>query len=118
VRNSSSPAKEEVLVVQTAIFRFLRHLEFVLKESYLHAAEPDRPYVGAACQHDFEIQTRLDPRRLVFIIDRSGARRVCKVPFGHWKTSAFVAALRGHRRAASQSNLLTLFDPLYNESII
>jgi transposase len=60
------------------------------------------------------MQTRLDPRRLVFI-DETGAstnmtrrygrgtrgeRLVCKVPHGHWKTSTFVAALRYNRVTA------------------
>ena len=53
------------------------------------------------------MQMRLDPRRLAFIDETSvstnmtrrygrarGARLVCKVPHGHWKTSTFVAALR------------------------
>jgi hypothetical protein len=52
------------------------------------------------------MQTRLDPRRFVFIDETSastnmtrrfrarGARLVYKVPHGHWKTSTFVAALR------------------------
>ena len=40
-------AKEEVVVSQTAIFRFLRHLELLFKKS-LHAAEPDRPDVAVS----------------------------------------------------------------------
>ena len=53
------------------------------------------------------MQTRLDPRRFVFIDETGastnmtrrygrtrGARLICKVPHGHWKTSTFVAALR------------------------
>ena len=53
-------------------------------------------------------QTRLDPRRLVFIDEtwaktnmarargrcRRGARLIGRVPHGHWKTSTFVAGLR------------------------
>jgi transposase len=60
------------------------------------------------------MQTRLDPRRLVFIDETSastnmtrrygrgtrGERLVCKVPFGHWKTSTFIAALRYNRVTA------------------
>ena len=77
-----------------------------LKKS-LHAAEQDRPDVVAARKAWFKMQMRLDPRRLAFIDETSvstnmtrrygrarGARLVCKVPHGHWKTSTFVAALR------------------------
>ena len=60
------------------------------------------------------MQTRLDPRRLVFIDETAastnmtrrygrgtrGERLVCKVPHGHWKTSTFVAALRHNRVTA------------------
>jgi transposase len=84
----------------------------LLKKS-LHAAEQDRPDVAAARRAWFKLQTRLDPRRLVFIDETSastnmtrrygrarGARLVCKVPYGHWKTSTFVAALRYDRVTA------------------
>ena len=60
------------------------------------------------------MQTRLDPRRLVFIDETAastnmtrrygrgarGERLVCKVPHGHWKTSTFVAGLRHNRVTA------------------
>lgn len=60
------------------------------------------------------MQMRLDPRRLVFIDETCastnmtrrygrgtrGERLVCKVPFGHWKTSTFIAALRHNRVTA------------------
>jgi hypothetical protein len=100
-----------VVVSQTAIFRTLRHLEFTQKS--LHGAEQDRPDVAAARRAWFKLQTSLDPRRLVFIDETSastnmtrrygrarGARLVCKVPYGHWKTSTFVAALRYDRVTA------------------
>lgn len=59
-------------------------------------------------------QSKLDPRRLVFIDEtsattnmtrrygrrRRGERLVCKVPHGHWKTSTFIAALRHNRVTA------------------
>jgi hypothetical protein len=98
-------AEEEVVVSQTAIFRTLRHLEFTQKS--LHGAEQDRPDMAAARRAWFKLQTRLDPRPLVFIDETSastnmtrrygrarGARLVCKVPYGHWKTATFVAVLR------------------------
>jgi len=106
-------AEEKVVVSQTAIFRFLRHLEFTFKKS-LRAAEQDRPDVAAARKAWFKMQARLDPKRLVFIDETSastnmtrrygrgtrGERLVCKVPHGHWKTSTFVAALRYNRVTA------------------
>jgi transposase len=60
------------------------------------------------------MQTKLDPRRLVFIDETSastnmtrrygrgarGARLVCKIPYGPWKTSTFIAALRHNRVTA------------------
>ncbi|MDI7776344.1 transposase [Asticcacaulis sp. EMRT-3] len=56
-------------------------------------------------------QNRLDPRRLVFIDEtwaktnmtrthgrcRKGRRLRAKAPFGHWKTTTFLAALRHNR---------------------
>ena len=60
------------------------------------------------------MQTRLDPKKLVFIDETAastdmtrrygrgarGERLECKVPHGHWKTSTFVAALRHNRVTA------------------
>jgi len=84
-----------------------------LKKS-LHAAEQDRPDVAAARKAWQRMQMKLDPRRLVFIDETCastnmtrrygrgtrGERLVCKVPFGHWKTSTFIAALRHNRVTA------------------
>jgi len=94
----------------SALFAILVSL---LKKS-LHAAEQDRPDVAAARKAWFEMQTKLDPRKLVFIDETAastnmtrrygrgtrGERLVCKVPHGHWKTSTFVAALRHNRVTA------------------
>ena len=74
----------------------------------MHAAEQERPDVAearAAWQAD---QPELDPARLVFIDEtgtstamarlrgraKRGRRVVGRVPWGHWKTMTFVAALR------------------------
>jgi transposase len=72
------------------------------------AAEQDHPDVAAARAQWHAGQTELNPERLVFI-DETGAstnmtrrygrsprgeRLVCGVPWGHWKTTTFVAALR------------------------
>jgi transposase len=74
----------------------------------LHAAEQDRPDVAKARELWKTGQSALDPARLVFI-DETGAntkmtrahgrcargrRLVCKVPWGHWKTTTFVCGLR------------------------
>jgi transposase len=80
----------------------------------LHAAEQDRPDVAVARKAWHKMQTRLDPRRLVFIDETCaftnmthrygrgtcGERLVCKVPYGHWKTSTVMAALRHNRITA------------------
>jgi transposase len=73
-----------------------------------HASEQERPDVAAARQEWQATQAELNPERLVFI-DETGAstnmarrygrcprgeRLVSRVPWGHWKTTTFVAALR------------------------
>ncbi len=74
----------------------------------LHAAEQTRPDVAAARAEWAKQQPELDPARLVFLDEtwtttnmicrfgRSprGERVIGAVPYGHWKTSTFVAALR------------------------
>jgi transposase len=72
------------------------------------AAEQDRPDVAAARQEWIASEPDLDPERLIFI-DETGAatdmarrygrcprgeRLVSAVPWGHWKTTTFVAGLR------------------------
>ena len=73
-----------------------------------HASEQERPDVAAARLEWQAGQAELDPERVVFI-DETGAstnmarrygrcprgeRLVSSVPWGHWKTTTFVAALR------------------------
>ena len=83
--------------------------------------------MAAARKAWIKLQTKLDPRRLVFIDETSastnmtrrygrtrGARLVCKVPYGHWKTSTFVAALRHNRVTAP----LLLDGPMNGESFL
>jgi transposase len=72
------------------------------------ASEQDRPDVAEARQNWHASQAELNPERLVFI-DETGAstnmarrygrcprgeRLLSSVPWGHWKTTTFVAALR------------------------
>jgi len=74
----------------------------------LRASEQDRPDVAARRQVWRAAQPYIDPERLVFI-DETGAstkmtrlyaraprgkRVIGAAPFGHWKTTTFVAALR------------------------
>src|SRR6266705_2549514 len=74
----------------------------------LHAAERDRPDVAEARQKWKAEQPGLDVTRLVFIDETGtntkmvrargrcarGRRLIGKAPFGHWKTTTFVAGLR------------------------
>jgi len=78
-----------------------------LKKS-LHASEQDRPDVARRRQQWKQHQDKVDPKRLVFIDETwvktnmtrthgrcpRGQRLIAKVPYGHWKTLTFVAALR------------------------
>lgn len=72
-----------------------------------HAAEQDRPDILKRREAWFDGQTELDPERLVFIDEtwastnmarrygRSprGQRLRVGIPYGHWKTTTFVAGL-------------------------
>jgi hypothetical protein len=70
-------AKERVVVSQTAISASFVILNSPLKKS-LHAAEQDRPDVAAALRAWFKMQTRLDPRRLVFIDETSASTNMTR----------------------------------------
>ena len=80
----------------------------VTKKKIIHAAEQDRADVAVARTVWKEEQPTLEPENLVFI-DETGAatdmaraygrgpigeRVIGKVPYGHWKTTTFVAGLR------------------------
>jgi hypothetical protein len=72
------------------------------------AAELDRADVRARRAAWLQERDHLDPRQLVFLDEtwaktnmapthgrcRRGERLIARVPFGHWKTSTFLAALR------------------------
>lgn len=74
----------------------------------LRATEQDRPDVDAGRAAWRIQQAGLDPERLVFLDEtwaktnmtrprgrsRCGTRLIASVPYGHWKTTTFVAALR------------------------
>ena len=77
----------------------------------LFASEQDRPQIARRRMQWRKYQGRLDPTRLVFIDEtwaktnmtrahgraRRGERLHAKVPFGHWRTLTFLAALRHDR---------------------
>jgi transposase len=104
---------KKITVGKSSISRFLHHLKLSFKKS-LRAAEQDRPDVAAARKTLQRRQTRLDPRKLVFIDETSvsttitrlygrapqGERLVQKVLHGSWKTVTFIAALRHDRVTA------------------
>ena len=74
----------------------------------MHAAEQERPDIAQARADWLAEQASLDPARLVFIDEtgtwtnmarlrgraKRGRRVIGRVPWGHWKTVTFVAALR------------------------
>jgi transposase len=74
----------------------------------VHASEQERPDVKAAREAWRESQPSLDPARLVFIDETGtatdlartrgrgpkGERVLGRVPYGHWKTTTFIAGLR------------------------
>ena len=96
-----------VEVGKSSIARFLKRLRISFKKT-LCAAEQKRPDVAAARAAWRETQSTLDPRKLVFIDETwastnmtprygrcaIGKRLIGYAPFGHWKTTTFVAALR------------------------
>jgi len=93
------------------VWRFLARHRITRKKKTGHASEQEREDVEASREAWFEGQLDLDPRKLVFIdetsISTSMARRFgwaprgerCRasIPFGHWKTTTFVAGLRVDR---------------------
>jgi transposase len=107
-------AKEQVTVSQSAISRFLHHIDLTFKKKSVHAAEQDRPDVAAARRALRKQQQTLDPKKLVFIDETAattkmtrlygraphGIRLVDKVPHGHWKTTTFICGLRYNRVTA------------------
>ena len=97
-----------IKVGRSSVGRFVERLELTYKKKTLRAAEQQRPDVAAAREAWSETQKSLDPRRLVFIDEtwastnmaprygrcEKGKRLIAHVPFGHWKTTTLIAALR------------------------
>ena len=79
-----------------------------LEKKVLRAAEQDRPDVKEKRQQWRQRQPQFDRSKLVFIDETwastnmsrrygrcpKGQRLVCAIPYGHWKTTTFVGALR------------------------
>ena len=77
----------------------------------LRAAEQERPDVAAAREQWRAMQSAIDPSKLVFIDETGtatnltrlrgraprGKRLIGRAPFGHWKTTTFVAGLRNDK---------------------
>ena len=97
-----------VRVGVSSVWRFFERHGISFKKT-VHAAEPQRADVAAARLVWKNLQPWLDPRRLVFLDEtgtatnmarrrrrcRRGFRLIGRVPHGHWKTTTFVAGLRG-----------------------
>jgi transposase len=87
------------------------HAKDCRSKKSLFASEQDRPVIARRRMQWGTYQGRLDPTRLVFIDEtwaktnmtrthgraRRGERLHAKVPFGHWRTLTFLAALRHDR---------------------
>jgi transposase len=71
-------AKEKVKVSQSAISRFLHHLNLTFKKS-VHAAEQDRPDVAAAREALRKEQPTLDPKQLVFIDETAATTKMTRL---------------------------------------
>ena len=96
-----------IKVGRSSVGRFVGRLDLTYKKT-LRAAEQQRPDGAAARRAWGAAQKSLDPSRLVFIDEtwastnmapRYGRcekreRLVAHVPFGHWKTTTLIAALR------------------------
>jgi transposase len=101
--------EQGVRVSNGAIWSIVKRLGLTLKKS-LRASEQERPDVAARRRIWRAAQPFIDLDKLVFI-DETGAstkmtrlygwaprgrRLIASAPFGHWKTTTFVAALRHH----------------------
>jgi transposase len=85
-----------------------------IQKKSLRAAEQDRSDVAAARAEWRQLQTKLNPRKLVFIDETwaktnmtrlrgrapKGCRLVAAAPHGHWHTTTFLAGLRHDRLVA------------------
>lgn len=103
-------AEQGVRVDYVQVWRFAHAEGLSFKKSVL-PAEQLRPKVARRREQWKKFQNRPDPRRLVFVDETwaktnmaplrgwapVGQRLHAKVPYGHWKTMTFIAALRCDR---------------------
>jgi transposase len=101
-------SEHEIKVGNTCVWKHLGRLGLTLKKKSQRAAEQDRPDIAQARERWRSNQPSLKPARLVFIDETwastnmtrqygrcpRGERLVAPVPYGHWKTTTFVAGLR------------------------
>ena len=106
-------AEHKVRVCNTCVWNQLGRLGLTLKKSQ-RAAEQDRPDVAQAREQWRRNQSSLKPAKLVFVDETwastsmtrrygrcpRGDRLVAAVPYGHWKTTTFIAGLRHDRLIA------------------
>ncbi|WP_102938125.1 IS630 family transposase [Methylocystis bryophila] len=117
-----------VVVSCDTLWRFLRKEKISFKKKTLLPAEQDRPDVARHRARWKKIQSKLDPKRLVFIDEtwaktnmtrthgwtERGLALFAKAPYGHWKTTTFLAALR-----CDQITAPCVFDgPINGESFL
>lgn len=100
-------AELPIAVSVTTLWRALDELKLSFKK-VVHAAEQYRPDVVAERARWQAEMTGLDVERLVFLDETAtnmmhlrgrasrGARLVDKTPYGHWKSTTFVSALRSY----------------------
>ncbi len=100
--------ERQVNACVNSIWRFFERHNISSKKKTLHAAEQDRADVAKARAEWKDNQRALDRKKLVFLDETGtktnmvrirgrgarGRRLIGKVPFGHWKTTTFVAGLR------------------------
>ena len=103
-------AEQGVQVDYVQVWRFVHARGMSFKKSVL-PAEQLQPRIARRREQWKKYQSRPDPRRLVFIDETwaktnmaplrgwapVGPRLHAKVPYGHWKTMTFIAALRCDR---------------------
>jgi transposase len=103
-------AERGLAVDYHGVWTFVHEEKLSFKKTAV-AAERDRPDIARRREQWRRYQTRIDPARLVFIDETwtktnmaplrgrapCGARLLAKVPWGHWNTMTFIAALRHDR---------------------
>ncbi len=109
--NDALSERRDFAVGHRTMWRFLARHGIPRKKKTGHAAEQERGDIAAAREEWFEGELDLDPETLVLIDEASistnmarrfgrapcGERCRASVPFGHWKTTTLIMALRVDR---------------------